>query len=83
MKNLIARLLTQDSFVKNNTDLTSVNVSEIMNKISIQFVRYCTNEVETTDSSKTLPSSVKEDLATKVKNESKKLIQAVRIKSKG
>ena len=83
LKNLIARLLTQDSFVKNNTDLTSVNVSEIMNKISIQFVRYCTNEVETTDSSKTLPSSVKEDLATKVKNESKKLIQAVRIKSKG
>lgn len=83
LKNLISRLLTQDSFIRKNTNITSINIKEIINKISIQFVRYCTNEVNSTDSSVSLDDSIKDVLSEKVKRESKKIIQGININHKG
>lgn len=83
LKNLISRLLSQDSFIRNNTSVSSVNLKEIINKLSIKFNQYCTNETAVTDNNLDIENSVKDTIANKVKKESKKTIQALNVKSKG
>jgi len=83
LKNLIARLLSQDSFIKNNTDVTSVNLKEIINKLSIKFTQYCASEIEVTDNITEIENSIKDTIDDRVKQESKKTIQVLNVTSKG
>lgn len=79
--NYIIQLLSNDTFVKNNTNTINVNLKEIANKLSIKLVQYCTKSSLSTDSDEIIDKQLFESLENKVKSESKKTIQLLNVRS--
>tara|TARA_S200002703_G_scaffold111525_1_gene97149 strand:- start:6785 stop:8941 length:2157 start_codon:yes stop_codon:yes gene_type:complete len=83
LTNFLSRLLRQDSFIKGNTNVTSINIKELINKLSIKFIQYSSNDITRSDNSIDVNDFNTLDFSEKIKKESKKTIQGLNITSKG
>jgi len=83
LKNFIVRLLAQEDFLKYNTKVDSINLSEVMNKLSINFVRYVTNDITSSESNEDVDVLDRIDMDKSVKAASKTTLQSLKVRHKG